>query len=154
MKRITWTFAYVSAIGLLTVAPFLPTLGSASYKGPEMVLDTIPMIQSVQHTDEFVLLNNEPSFPGGTKALEAYFDNSELYPEVAREIGLHGTVQVRFKVQPTGKLTNIEVVRSKGIILDKAARNLIANMPAWMPAHRAGMAVPAYSQLLVTFRLN
>lgn len=154
MKRITWTFAYLSAIGLLATAPFSPTLGAASTKGPEMVSDTTPMVRSGQPTNELVLLNNDPSFPGGPKALKAYFDNHDLYPEAAQEIGLHGTVQVLFQVQPTGELTNIRVLRSKGTILDKAARNLIANMPLWLPAHRAGMAVPAYSQLRVTFRLN
>ncbi|QHW00131.1 energy transducer TonB [Spirosoma endbachense] len=154
MKRITWTFAYFSAIGLLTVAPFLPTLGSTSPNGPEMVSDTTPTLRPVQLADELVLLTNDPSFPGGSKALGAYFDNADLYPEAARQIGLQGTVQVRFKVQPTGKLTNIKVVQSKGAILDKAVYDLISNMPAWFPAHRAGMAVPAYTQLLVTFRLN
>lgn len=119
-----------------------------------MVSDTTPMIRSLPPVDESVLLNNDPSFPGGSKALEAYFDNPALYPERARETGLHGTVQVRFKVQPTGKLTNIKVMRSKGAILDQAAYDLIANMPLWLPAHRAGMAVPVYSQLLITFQLN
>ncbi|GAB3496522.1 hypothetical protein GCM10027341_15450 [Spirosoma knui] len=119
-----------------------------------MVMDTTPTFRPVQPAEELVLLNNEPSFPGGPKALKAYIDNAELYPETAQQIGLQGTVQVLFKVQPTGKITNIIVLQSKGKVLDQAAYDLVANMPAWYPAHRAGMAVPAYTQLLVTFRLN
>ena len=44
------------------------------------------------------------------------------YPAIARQRGWQGHVQIGFRVQPDGKLTNIYIVRSSGYrLLDKSA---------------------------------
>ncbi len=44
------------------------------------------------------------------------------YPTIARQRGWQGHVQIRFRVQPDGKLTNIYIARSSGYrLLDKSA---------------------------------
>ncbi len=44
------------------------------------------------------------------------------YPALARQRGWQGHVQIRFRVQPDGKLTNIYIARSSGYrLLDKSA---------------------------------
>ncbi|MDH3673021.1 MAG: energy transducer TonB [Gammaproteobacteria bacterium] len=44
------------------------------------------------------------------------------YPAIARQRGWQGHVQIRFRVQPDGKLTNIYIARSSGYrLLDKSA---------------------------------
>ncbi len=44
------------------------------------------------------------------------------YPAIARQRGWQGRVQIGFRVQPDGKLTNIYIARSSGYrLLDKSA---------------------------------
>ena len=109
---------------------------------------------STQPSDEFTSLSNEPFFPGGKQALEKHLKSIHLYPHQARLMVAEGTVRVRFRVQASGDLTDIEVVQSCGKLLDVAAVRTVALMPRWYPAHRSGVAVSSLVELPVTFRLD
>ena len=78
----------------------------------------------------------------------------DLYPYLAREIKLEGTVRVKFRVQPSGYVTDVQLVKSRGSLLDVAAINVVTKMPRWYPAHRAGIAVSRLVELPITFRLD
>ncbi len=115
--------------------------------------EPVPYSQSMSpSTDEFVPVTNEPFFPGGHQALEAYFQNPAFYPHQAQQAGIEGTVHVRFRVTSTGHLTDLKVVKSRGSLLDSAALEAVALMPRWYPAHRSGIAVSSVYVLPVTFR--
>lgn len=105
-------------------------------------------------SDGVVPLTNLPFFPGGTRALETYLEDLDLYPIQAREAQIEGTVRVLFRVLPNGRRSEVRVVRSRGPLLDRAAIRAVALMPRWYPAHRAGVAVSHLVELLVTFRLD
>ncbi|GAB3641228.1 energy transducer TonB [Spirosoma arcticum] len=111
-------------------------------------------IQPAQPAEEFALSSNEPFFLGGKSALEKHLKSLRLYPHQARLILAEGTVRVRFRVQASGDLTDIEVVQSHGAVLDGAAVKAVALMPRWYPAHRSGMAVSSLVELPITFRLD
>lgn len=133
----------------------LPTSSLAgSYPFSWLPLHAPAPTPSAPSSDEVVPLNNPPFFPGGTRALENYLDNLDIYPLLARETCTEGTVRVRFRVLPDGSLSEVRVVRSRGQLLDQAALEAVAQMPRWFPAHRAGVAVPHLVELLVTFRLD
>lgn len=141
----------------------LSTVATAQVSGPVLVdnststlvvQDTFGSTPSTQPSGEFAPLNNEPFLPGGKQALEEHIKALDLYPYVAREIQLEGTVRVQFRVQPNGHLTDIQVVKSRGSVLDRAAVNVVKTMPRWNPAHRAGMAVSRLVELPITFRLD
>ncbi|MBO0932627.1 energy transducer TonB [Fibrella aquatilis] len=154
MKRIVLSIASLCLSGSLAWAQSAQTTGSA-------------IATSAQHTaigcyspfteatpDEYVPLNNPPFFPGGPKALAAYFLNPDLYPYVARTNDLEGTVQVSFRIQPTGFLTSIRVTKSHSPLLDWAALRAVAQMPRWYPAHQTGIAVICPVQLSIRFETD
>ena len=120
---------------------------------PATHCSTVP-VGPFQPADEFVPLNNAPFFPGGPQALQKFLEHPELYPHLARDYQLEGTVRVQFRVQASGHLTDIQVVQSKGPLLDDAAMQVVALMPNWYPAHRNGVAIPYRVELLVTFHLD
>ncbi|GAA4405444.1 hypothetical protein GCM10023187_23810 [Nibrella viscosa] len=108
-------------------------------------------------TDEvvaYVAMNNTAFFPGGPLALKAYLKQTALYPAQARKSMQEGTVLVQFRIGAGGELSEIQVVRSAGTLLDRAAIQTIAQMPKWHPAHRSGMAVSSLMILPITFRID
>lgn len=146
--------AYVTILSTIATAqvpdPALPD----DSKATSFVRGGFEPAESIQSSDEFSPLNNEPFFPGGKKALEQHLDKLHLYPDQARLIIAEGTVRVRFRVQASGYLTNIEVVKSRGLLLDSAAVKAVVLMPRWYPAHRSGVAVSSLVELPITFRLD
>ncbi|SOD99551.1 energy transducer TonB [Spirosoma fluviale] len=108
----------------------------------------IEPVPSADQLTEYTPLNNVPFFPGGQKALETYLNDHRPSNAEQRE----GTVHIRFRVMPTGQLTEIKVIESSEPLLNQAAMQAIVRMPRWYPAHRSGVAVSSLYVLPVTFR--
>ncbi|GAB2569177.1 energy transducer TonB [Spirosoma areae] len=156
MKTSPFIAAYLTVLSTIatTQAQVLnPTLADNS-PSTLIVQNTFEPPLSVQSSDKFVPLNNVAFFSGGKQALEKHIESLDLYPYLAREIQAEGTVWVRFRVQPSGYLTDIQVVKSRGPLLDSAAVKVVGRMPRWYPAHRSGVAVSSLVELPVTFRLD
>lgn len=154
MKRAAFTLTYLTA---------LSTLAFAQSSNPPAAHQSGPNSSDVQGTTappltpqpaEYAPLNNEAFFPGGSPLLEAYLKPLDLYPIQALETQLEGTVRVEFRVQPSGHLTEFRIVRSRGLLLDRAALEVATRMPRWFPAHRGGVAVASLVVLPITFRLD
>ncbi len=86
--------------------------------------------------------------------MQSYLHDLSLYPRQARISQREGTVQVRFRVMPSGELTEIQVVQSSEPLLDQGAVRAVSLMPRWYPAHREGVAVSSLFILPVTFRID
>jgi protein TonB len=92
-----------------------------------------------------------PGFPGGNTAMDAYIRKNLVYPYMAFQNDVVGTCNVRFVVEPDGRLTGITVYKGLGFGCDEAAVDLIKNMPKWTPGKKAGIAVRCSVVLPITF---
>ena len=92
-----------------------------------------------------------PQFPGGTKALSAFFQQQVKYPEAARVSNVAGDVVVQATVAADGKLQNPTVVQSLSPACDAEALRVLALMPAWQPATRKGQPVAVLVRVPVPF---
>jgi periplasmic protein TonB len=61
---------------------------------------------------------------------------------------------VAFIVEPDGRLTNLEVIRSLGFGCDEEATRVIRAMPAWRPGKQSGRAVRVRYNLPISFALE
>lgn len=96
-----------------------------------------------------------PSFPGGYKGLQKYFDDNLQYPAAAQYNGVEGTVRVGFTVDENGKLMNPVVEGyNEGYGLDEEAIRVIRKMPTWVPGKINGKAVKTKFTLPVRFTLD
>jgi protein TonB len=101
----------------------------------------------------FVIVEEMPSFPGGTEALFKFiYDNIE-YPRDALENGIEGNVVVRFCVTYQGKIEQASVIRGIHPSLDAEAIRLINSLPPWNPGKQAGNPVNVWYTLRVQFQL-
>lgn len=95
-----------------------------------------------------------PEFPGGTQALFKFISENLEYPQHAIDGQIEGRVVVQFVVDKTGKVGNIQVVRSIDKLLDQAAIDVVHALPAWKPGMQNGQPVNVRYTLPVSFKLS
>ncbi|MBO7110629.1 MAG: energy transducer TonB [Bacteroidaceae bacterium] len=102
----------------------------------------------------FMVVEDQPEFPGGTAALLEYLRKNIKYPAICRENNIQGRVLVTFIVNKDGAIVEPEVVKSVNPSLDKEALRVISTMPNWKPGSQRGKPVRVKYTVPVNFRLN
>ena len=100
------------------------------------------------------IVEQMPSFPGGSTALMQYLNSNVKYPSIAEENGVQGRVICSFVVEKDGTISNVKVARSADPSLDKEAVRVIMNMPKWIPGKQDGVPMRVKYTVPVTFRLQ
>lgn len=111
-------------------------------------------VQPKEENKVFDVVEQMPSFPGGTGALMQYLSSHIKYPAVAEENGIQGRVICTFVVGKDGSISNVQVMKSVDPSLDKEAIRVVKSMPNWIPGKQNGSAVNVKYTLPVTFRLQ
>lgn len=78
----------------------------------------------------------EAAFPGGPGAMQKWIADNVQYPETSIDLNEQGRVYLSFVVEADGSITNIAIERGVSTDLDKEAKRLLRNMPAWAPGDR------------------
>ena len=99
-------------------------------------------------------VDQQPSFPGGTNALNTFIASNLKYPVWAQEKGIQGRVVVKFIVEKDGSISNVEVDRSVSPSLDNEAMRVVKAMPKWIPGQINGKAVKVECSHPFVFRLQ
>lgn len=120
--------------------------------------DTIPAGKTDSGEEEidevFVIVENQPEFPGGDSALFMFICMNLSYPDQARDNGLEGVVMVRFVVKKDGTIGNVMLVRDIGGGCGQAVVEMVKSMPRWKPATQSGKPVNCEFILPVKFQLT
>ena len=112
-----------------------------------------PKVEEV--TEEiFVVVEEQPEFPGGNTAMMKFLSYNIKYPVIAQENGIQGRVITNFVVERDGSITDVQVVRGVDPSLDKEAIRVIQSMPKWKAGRQRGSAVRVRFTLPVVFRLQ
>ena len=104
--------------------------------------------------DVFVVVEEQPQFPGGTQAMMKFLGENIIYPAEAHKNGIQGRVIVNFVVNKDGSLSDINIVRGQDPLLDAEAMRVISTMPNWKPGMQRGEAVNVRYTLPIVFRLQ
>ena len=96
------------------------------------------------------LVEQMPSFRGGTVALMSYISKTLKFPD---EVCGQGRVIVEFVVEKDGRITNAIVIRSVDPTFDREALRVIKNMPKWIPGKKNGRNVRVRFNVPVQFKL-
>lgn len=115
-----------------------------------------PPPKQVEEEEEeiFVVVENQPEFPGGQAAMMKFLSENIKYPVIAQENGIQGRVICNFVVERDGSITDVQVVRGVDPSLDKEAVRVIQSMPKWKPGMQRGKPVRVRFTLPVVFRLQ
>ncbi|GAB4035727.1 energy transducer TonB [Spirosoma jeollabukense] len=103
---------------------------------------------------EFVIVEQQPEFPGGMEALRIFLGNNLHYPRAAASAGVSGRVYVSFVVNTDGSLTDLQVLKGIGFGCDEEAIRVMQKMPRWKPGKQSGRAVRVKFNLPISFALE
>lgn len=99
--------------------------------------------------------NVYPSYPGGDKALESFFEKNIQYPSNASDNGVEGTVTISFTVDEKGNISSPKTSNPTiGYGLEEEALRVFKKMPSWKPGSLKGRNVKTRFNLPVRFQLE
>jgi len=106
----------------------------------------------IEDEDETLWVSEvDPEFVGGYKKMMEFIQNNVNYPELQREMGIEGVVNVQFVVNKDGSISNVTTDGSMNKELEKEARRVISMMPNWKPGEQAGKPVSVRYTVPINF---
>ena len=115
----------------------------------------IAVSNSVTETPTVMIAEEMPVFNTDPNGILRYVSNNISYPEMAKSIGVEGTVYVSFVVSELGKVEGVKVMRGIGYGCDEEVVKVVTRMPIWLKAGKnAGRAVKVRYNIPVRFKLN
>ncbi|MEQ8878827.1 MAG: TonB family protein [Cyclobacteriaceae bacterium] len=102
----------------------------------------------------FVIVEDQPEYPGGIDAFYRYIANNMIYPTEARTNGIEGRVYVQFVVDKDGSITDVEPVKGIGGGCDEEAVRVIQNAEKFNPGKQRGMPVRVRMVMPIIFKLD
>lgn len=110
--------------------------------------------EEIVEEEIFMIVENQPEFPGGEAELYKFIRDNVKYPQLAKETGIQGTVYVQFVVEKDGKISNVKALRKIGGGCDEEAVRVVKSMPTWKPGSQRGRTVRVSFTLPVKFTLQ
>lgn len=86
--------------------------------------------------------------------IQEYLSRTVVYPPMAKDNGITGTVYVTFVIDHNGKVKDARVLRGVGSGLDEEAIRAVKAMPNWSAGQQRGKAVQVQYNLPVKFTLK
>ena len=127
-------------------------------KNDQVVEEVQQVKEEVQETEAepepFVVVEEQPVFPGGEVELLKYLGEHTNYPELAKENNIQGKVIIRFCVTSKGTVSMISVLKGVDPELDKEAMRVVATLPSFKPGKQGGKPVPVWYMVPITFTLK
>jgi periplasmic protein TonB len=111
-------------------------------KGTQVV--AAPVEKKEDEDKVFTKVEIEASFPGGPGAWSKYVERAVSASIDEFTDADFGTCHVRFIVDKSGKVSDVEATDMKGTKLAEVATNAIRKGPNWTPAQQNGRQVNAY----------
>ncbi len=123
--------------------------------GDDYSYEMMDVEDEVEEEQIFMIVEDMPTFKGGdTKKFQKYIYSKLKYPDIARENGISGKVVVKFVVDQTGKVTNVEILRGVDPALDEEALRVVRSSPPWSPGKQRGRPVKVQFVFPITFVLQ
>ena len=94
------------------------------------------------------------TYPGGEEALLAFVSKNLVYPAIAQDQELQGTVVLRFKVDVDGSVSAVKIEKSLSRECDEAAAAVVRKLRRFVPAKQQGHPVPVWFRLPIRFRIQ
>lgn len=83
-----------------------------------------------------------------------YIGDNLQYPEVARDAGIEGKVEVGFWINESGLVNNVQVLKGIDKACDEEAVRLVSHMPPWHPMMVDDRPVMSYKTLPIVFWIH
>lgn len=94
----------------------------------------------------------DPEFPGGYNALNNYIEEYLEYPSMDREYGIEYKGTLILGIDPSGKVTDIDMIPTPTKDLRESVIRFSKKMPRFKPAFKNGRYVASKIKIPLSFR--
>jgi len=108
----------------------------------------------VEDNSIYNIVESMPVYPGGEEELMKFLAKNIVYPTVAKEIGVSGSVYASFVVEKNGSISNVEILKGIGSGCDEEVIRVVKLMPNWTPGVDKGKKVRVKYNIPVKFKLE
>ncbi len=122
----------------------------------DFVVD-VPVAVEEEVVEDIPIYNAEemPTFQGGgLNVFRDWVQKQLVYPRMAIENNIQGTVTLKFVIERDGSLSNIEELASPDRSLTEEATRVLKTSPKWEPGKQRNRPVRVFYTLPVQFRLE
>lgn len=96
----------------------------------------------------------QATYPGGEAALLRFISQNLVYPSIAQEQELQGTVLLRFRVEKDGSVGKVIIMKSLSKECDEAAVEVVQKLKRFVPAKQQGHPVSVWFTLPIRFQIQ
>ncbi|KPK83506.1 MAG: hypothetical protein AMS27_12620 [Bacteroides sp. SM23_62_1] len=115
------------------------------------IMDVVVVEEEEEEEEIFFIVEQMPTFNGGDlREFQKYCQQNLVYPEVAMDNDITGTVVIQFVVNKNGDVVKAKVARSVDPALDAEALRVVNSSPKWTPGKQRN--VPASVSFTVPIR--
>ncbi len=114
----------------------------------------VETIEKEESDEIFMIVEEQPQFPGGTGEFMKFVVANMKYPRQARTLGVEGKVFIKAVVGKDGKLTDLEVMKGIGAGCDEEALRVVGQSPPWKPGRQRGREVRTRIVIPLVFKLG
>ena len=156
--------------------PAAELLAMASPSNTEEIM--VPNSNQTVNVNVFDVVEQNPLFPGGNKALQEFVKTNQRYPDLAMEYGAKGRVIMNFWVDSVGQVSDIKVFRYMQMTYDtlrlgletdekqeqvkeqialqlgEESKRILSLLPRWSPGKIRGKTVRMRYTMPVLFQYS
>jgi TonB family protein len=127
----------------------------SAYSGNEVPSEKLNKNQTsgAESHESFVFIEEMPTYPGGTDALNQFIHENLKYPVEAKKAGKEGTVLVSYVIDANGQIKIPQVVRGLDAEMDAEALRVTLLIEGWKPASQGGRPVATTVTMPVEFKI-
>ncbi|MBV6643493.1 MAG: energy transducer TonB [Cyclobacteriaceae bacterium] len=119
-----------------------------------VIEDVVPKPKDEIVEKVFVIVENDPEFPGGMKAFYKYLSDNMKYPPQARKMSVEGRVFIQFVVDEKGNLSEVKAIKGIGAGCDEEAERVLRECPKFIPGKQRGRPVKVRMVMPIVFKLQ
>ncbi|TDE11586.1 M56 family metallopeptidase [Dyadobacter psychrotolerans] len=114
----------------------------------------IQTLEAPVETKVFTVVEKQPTFPGGAKAMYHFLEENIRYPSAAARAEVSGRVFLSFIITAQGNIQNVQVLKGIGFGCDEEAIRVVSSFPKWRPGSQDGKPVAVKYNLPINFQIQ
>lgn len=117
-----------------------------------LLTDVVEHAERLKTQDRiFMVVENQPEFPGGYDAMKNFIQQNLKYPEAAKKAGKTGVVYISMVINENGSVSDVDVLRGIDPAMDAEAKRVVSLLSNWIPGSQNGKNVKVRFTLPIRF---
>lgn len=144
---------WIPIAGIITITGVLMAFSSQQSPSKTDKIDAATTSMETTTDSVYDKVDKMPEFPGGQKEMMKYLGSKIVYPKDAMDKEIEGKTFISFVVDKSGKIRDVNVMKTDHEIFNDPSVKVIKKMPNWTPGEKDGKKVNVKIVLPIVYKL-